>query len=268
MELDDALTALRRRLPGTPDALVVLGSGLGPLVAEVVDPVKVPFADVPGLPAAGVAGHGGAFVFGRVSGRPLLLQAGRFHLYEGHSPEVVSAPVRLAARLGVKSVLVTNAAGGIRRTVPPGSLVLVEDHLNLMFRSPLVGPVMEGEDRFPDMSAPYDPDLRASVAEEARRLKIPLHQGVYAGVLGPSYETPSEIRMLERMGAHVVGMSTVPEVLAARSGQLPVVALSLVTNWAAGLSPDPLNHQEVLEAGERASKTVRRLVRAVVPRLP
>ncbi len=265
---DRALDALRGRLPADPEAFFILGSGLGSLVEELSSTVRVPFEEVPGLPSAGVAGHRGEFVFGTLEGRPLLLQSGRYHLYEGHPPDIAAAPARIAAALGVRCLIVTNAAGGVRRTVPPGSLVLLEDHLNLMGRTPLAGSVLAGEERFPDMSRPYDPGLAQSFLSAAQRIGIALHRGTYAAVLGPNYETPAEIRMLERIGADLVGMSTVPEVLAARSRGLPVAAISTVTNWAAGVGSDPLDHAEVLEVGRRVSLGLRRLVRAVVPELP
>ncbi len=268
IDYERARQVLRSKLPDDPEALFVLGSGLGSLVEELSASIRVPFEEVPGFPPTGVAGHRGEFVFGTLEGRSLLLQSGRYHLYEGHSPMVAAAPARIAAALGVRSLIVTNAAGSVRRTTPPGSLVLLADHLNLMGRSPLAGPVLSGEERFPDMSAPYDRGLAGSFLDAARKLGIPLHRGTYAAVLGPNYETPAEIRMLERMGADLVGMSTVPEVLAARSRNLRVVAVSTVTNWAAGVGSDPLNHEEVLEVGKRAASGLRRLVRAVVPELP
>lgn len=267
--IDGAARILEERAGGAFDAMLVLGSGLGGLAGALDDAVELPFEDLPGFPRTAVAGHGGRFVAGALEGRRVLAQAGRYHLYEGHDPRVVAAPVRLAARVGVRSLLLTNAAGSLDpRRGAPGSLILLDDHLNLGWRSPLPGSVAPGEDRFPDMSEPYDRGLQSLFLEVARQEGIRLERGTYAWVTGPSYETPAEIAMLRRMGAHVVGMSTVPEVLAARALQLPVAAVSLVTNLAAGLSPEPLSHEEVLRAGREAADRVERLVRGMVARLP
>ena len=268
MDIHGLASALQERVPSPPEVFVVLGSGLSGLAGEVEDPVRVPFLELPGLPPTGVEGHDGAFILGRLAGRTVLLQSGRYHLYEGHPAEVVAAPTRVACLLGARSVLATNASGGIARHLGPGALLLLDDHLNLQVRSPLVGPVAEGEERFPDMSAPYDPELSSLFEGAARSLRLPVQRGVYGAVLGPSYETPAEIRMLRTMGADVVGMSTVPEVLAARARSVPVVAVSVVTNWASGITPDPLDHREVVRAGEEAAASLRSLVRKVAPRLP
>ena len=265
---DAALTFLRRRIPEPPELFVVLGSGLSGLAEGVSDPVVVPFQDVPGFPAAGVAGHAGHLVFGILEGRRVLLQAGRFHFYEGYAADVVVAPVRLAAALGAKGVILTNAAGGIGPDLEPGTLMLLEDHLNLMGRSPLAGPPQGGEARFPDLGAPYDRGYQASALSLAADLGIHVVRGVYAGVLGPSYETPAEIRYLERAGAHAVGMSTVPEAITAAALGLPVLAFSLITNRAAGLGPGSLNHQEVLDVGRDAGGRLETLLRAFVATVP
>ncbi len=263
-QLDTATDALRRRLPFEPEIMVVLGSGLGALAEAVEDPVSIPFGALPGFPAAGVQGHSGRWVAGHLEGRRVLIQAGRFHLYEGHPPAMVVAPVRMGARLGARSLLLTNAAGGIDRGFEPGTLMLIEDHLNWMGRNPLVGEAFPGEPRFPDMTAAYDPALRTLALEVADELGIPLAQGVYAGVLGPTYETPAEIRMLRTLGADAVGMSTVPEVIAANAAGLRVVAISLVTNHAAGVTGAPLSHDEVIAAGAAAAEPFGRLVRALI----
>jgi purine-nucleoside phosphorylase len=268
VDVEAAARALDRRFPGTPTVSIVLGSGLSGLVEGVEDPVEVPFQEVPGLPASGVAGHAGRFVHGRLEGRPVLLQAGRFHAYEGHPMEVVCAPVRIAAALGVGAMVFTNAAGGISRGLEPGTLLLLDDHLDLQLRGPLAGPVVPGEERFPDMSAPYDPGLQRRAVAAAAELGIHLPRGVYAAVLGPSYETPAEVAMLRTLGADVVGMSTVPEVIAARARGIPVLAISLVTNRAAGLSLSPLSHDEVLETGRVAGRRLERLLRRLVGELP
>lgn len=245
-----AAELLERRIgPDTPAVGLVLGSGLGGLIDELVNPVSVAFGELPGWPMPGVLGHHGAFVAGRLGERPILIQNGRYHLYEGFSPAAVVRPVRLMARLGIRTVVFTNAAGGIRRSLIPGDLMLIADHLNLTWRNGLVGPSEIGEVRFPDMSSPYDAGLRARALAIARQRGIVLAEGVYAGLAGPSYETPAEIRMLDRLGADAVGMSTVLEVITARALGLRCLAISTITNAAAGLGQGGLTHQEVLAVG-------------------
>lgn len=266
--LEAAAELLLDRLGRRPEIAAVLGSGLGALAEAVEDPVEVPFEDVAGLPPAGVAGHRGGWVGGELEGRTVLVQAGRFHLYEGHAAAVVVAPIRIAAAMGARTLLVTNSAGGVDPRLAPGSLMLIEDHLNLMGSNPLAGPLAPGEERFPDMTEAYDPELRRIALDTASELGLPLEQGVYAGVSGPSYETPAEIRMLAALGARAVGMSTVPEVIVARARGLRVLALSLITNPAAGIRPDPLSHREVLDAARRAAPRFERLVRGILRALP
>ena len=262
-----AAAYLEAKLPLAPRIGVVLGSGLDPLADELRDATSVPFAEVPGFPPVTVSGHAGSFVVGRLDGAEVLLQRGRYHLYEGHPPDVVAAPVRVAARLGVQSLVLTNAAGGVRPALEPGDLVLLEDHINLMARSPLVGLVQEGEARFPDMSTPYDAALRQLALDAAAELGIGLARGIYAGMLGPAYETAAEVRMLARLGADVVGMSTVPEVLAARARGLRCLAISVVTNKATGLGGGALSHEEVVAVGREASGRLARLLRLVISRI-
>ena len=268
LDVGAVAAALRGRLGSAPEVLLVLGSGLGHLVDAVADPVVVPFAELPGYPATSVVGHAGRYVGGRIAARSVLLQAGRFHLYEGHAPEVVAAPIRVAAALGVRIVVLTNAAGGVDPALEPGDLVLVEDHLNLMFRNPLVGAVREGEDRFPDMSEPYDRGLRDLARRAAEAAGVPLRGGVYAAMLGPSFETAAEVRMLGTIGADVVGMSTVPEVITARARGLRCLAFSVVTNKGTGLSDAPQSHEEVMEVGRRAGRALGRILEELLPLLP
>lgn len=260
----DAAEYLRERLARAPEVLVVLGSGLGGLADAVENGVSIPFEDIPGFPASGVAGHPGRYVAGSLEGRAVLVQAGRFHLYEGHAPELVAMPVRVAADLGVETVILSNASGGVNPRLVPGALMVIEDHLNLMGRNPLVGVPAPDEVRFPDMSAAYDRELRRHAEEVARNLGLSLESGVYAGVLGPSYETPAEVRMLARLGADAVGMSTVPEVIAARALGLRVAGVSCISNPAAGLSAVPLSHDDVLETTARVRDDFVRLVRCFV----
>jgi purine-nucleoside phosphorylase len=253
--------------PRRPAALLVLGSGLGRLAERLEDAARLPYRDIPGFPEPTVAGHAGELVLGRLAGRDVLVQSGRFHLYEGHDAAASALPVRMAAALGIGTLLLTNAAGGIRRTFRAGTLMLIADTLNLTFRSPLVGAVRPGETRFQDMSAPWDAALCGLAREVAAAAGVALEEGVYAGVLGPSYETPAEIRMLERLGADAVGMSTVVEVIAARAAGLRCLGISTITNLAAGISPTPLSHAEVMTAADAAGDELGRLLEGVVQRL-
>ena len=265
--MEEALGALRERVPERPDVLVVLGSGLSSLAEGVSGAVSIPFHDVPGFPRVGVAGHVGRLVSGQVEGTRVLFQAGRFHFYEGHAAGVVVAPVRLAAHLGARTVILTNAAGGIGPELSPGSILLLDDHIDLMGRSPLVGAVVDGEERFPDMNAPYDPELQKLALVLAREKGIPLFRGTYAAVLGPSYETPAEIRAMRMAGADAVGMSTVPEAITARALGMRVVAFSVITNQAAGLGPGFLHHDQVLEMGGVAGRRLQELILSLLARL-
>ncbi len=267
MEGDQAADFLRGRLKGFgPRVAIVLGTGLGGLAEKVERAVVVPYRDIPGFPETGVAGHRGELVLGALEGVRVLLQSGRFHLYEGHDPQTVVLPVRVFHALGIQTLIVTNAAGGLRPTFRPPALMLIADHVNLMSRSFLAGPVVPPEERFPDMSEPYDRELRRLAGEVALARGIALEEGVYLGLLGPSYETPAEIRMLQRFG-DAVGMSTVPEVVAARARGMRVLGFSTITNLAAGISPTALSHEEVLEAGRVVATDLERLVRGVLPRL-
>ncbi len=254
--------------PRKPRVAVVLGSGLGFLADQIEGAVRVPYAKIPGFPLPTVAGHAGELVAGTLEGVPIVAQSGRFHLYEGHDAWTAALPVRVFAALGVKTLVVTNAAGGIRRTFRPGTLMLIADHLNLMFRNPLAGPVEPGDERFPDMSDPYDTELRVLARRVASERKIALDEGVYCGLLGPSYETKAEIEMLKRFGADAVGMSTVPEVVAARARGMKVVGISTITNVAAGLGGgQALAHKEVLETAERVKHQLGDLIRGIVAKL-
>jgi purine-nucleoside phosphorylase len=262
-----AARILAAKLPFVPRVAVVLGSGLGHLVDELDHATSVAFEDLPGFPPSGVQGHAGRFVAGRLDDAEVLFQCGRYHMYEGYGAEVVGALTRVVAEAGAQVLVLTNAAGGVRPSLDPGDLVLIDDHLNLMARSPLVGAVPTGETRFPDMSAPYDPSLRQIALDAAGKLGIPLERGVYAGMLGPAYETASEVRMLGFLGADVVGMSTVPEALVGRARGLRCLALSVVTNKATGLAEGALSHDEVVAVGRAAGERLARLLRAIIPRI-
>jgi purine-nucleoside phosphorylase len=252
----------------TPRVAIVLGSGLGSVADAVQSAIRIPYSAIPGFPEPGAPGHKGELVGGTLEGVPVVVQSGRFHLYEGHAADVAALPTRVFAALGVTTLVVTNAAGGIRHTFRPPTLMLIADHINLMFSNPLVGPVAQGDERFPDMSDPYDPALRTLARDVAQAERIPLEEGVYAALLGPSFETPAEIRMLQRLGADAVGMSTVPEVIAARARGIRCLGFSSITNVAAGLSAQKLSHLDVLDAGKRVAGHLERLIRGVLRQLP
>jgi purine-nucleoside phosphorylase len=251
-----------------PHVGVVLGSGLGAFAQEVEGATEISYADLPGWPQSTAVGHAGKLIFGRVGGVPVAVLAGRFHLYEGYSPQQVVHGVRELRRMGVHSLIVTNAAGGIRADLAKGSLVLISDHINLQGANPLCGP---NEDalgpRFPDMTEAYLLAYRDIARAAGRELGVELAEGVYAGLLGPSYETPAEIRYLRAIGADLVGMSTVAEVIAANHMGIRCLGVSCVTNAAAGVTGEKLVHEEVLEAGRAVRAQLVSLLKAVIPRL-
>jgi purine-nucleoside phosphorylase len=263
--LDALEAAVRATTNLVPVAGIVLGSGLGGLADEVDEPVAIPFEDLPGWPAATAPGHAGRLLLGRLAGTPVVMLQGRFHMYEGNDPGLVVQPVLLFQRLGARLVVLTNAAGGIDPSYGPGTLMVIRDHLNLTGRTPLLGPNADSMGpRFPDLTNAWDPELREALHAAGRAEGVPLTEGVYAGLLGPQYETPSEVRYLRTLGADSVGMSTVLECIAARWSGLRVCGVSLVTNAGAGYSGEPLSHEEVLaagaEAGPRLAKVIRRFV--------
>ena len=263
-----AAEAVRARLDRrAPRVMLILGSGLGHFADVVQDAVSIPFDEIPGFPTTTVHGHGGRLVAGTVEGVPVIVQAGRFHLYEGHDAATTVFPVRLAHALGARTLFVSNASGGIRRTFRAGDLMLIRDHINLMWQNPLIGPVQPGEERFPDMSAPFDPELLALMRASALAVGVPVVEGVYCGLLGPTYETPAEVRMLELLGADAVGMSTVPEVLVARALGMRVAGISCVTNVAAGYSGEKVSHEDVLAVAARVEEAFSALVREWLRRL-
>ena len=259
---------LTERLEGrSPAVALILGSGLGALADSVEADVAVPYAEIPGFASTTVEGHAGRLVAGTLEGTRVVVLQGRYHAYEGHDPAELATPVRTAAALGAETLIVTCAAGGVTRRLGPGTLMCITDHINLMARNPLVGPARAGEPRFPDMTDAYDPALRERAGAAADELGIELAEGVYAAMLGPSSETPAEIRMLERLGADAVGMSTVPEVIAARALGLRVLGIALITNAAAGVVEGPLDHDEVIAAGAEAAGDFQRLIRGTLARL-
>ena len=265
---ESAAQVVLARTPLRPTIGLVLGSGLGGFADSLTDAARVPYADIPSFPQSTAIGHAGRMVLGKAGSVTVATMQGRVHLYEGYSAQEVAFPIRVFGRMGIRAVILTNAAGGINRSYSQGALVLIRDHLNLQGTNPLVGP---NDDRFgvrfPDMTQAYSRRYRELARAEAVKLGIPLHEGVYAGLLGPSYETPAEIESLRRIGADLVGMSTVAEVIAARHMGINVLAISCVTNMAAGILDQPLSHAEVLETGERVKSTFESLLRAVLPRV-
>jgi purine-nucleoside phosphorylase len=261
--LDETVRAVRAKVSGiAPRVGVVLGSGLGAFADGLADLIKVPYESLPHLPASKVAGHAGNLCFGRVDDVPVVCMQGRVHMYEGHPIWQVVHGVRTMARLGVGCVLITNAAGGLEAGWAAGDLMIISDHLNLMYQHPLMGPNDDSlGTRFPDMTNAYDATLRAQLLEVSKAESLPLREGVYAGLPGPSYETPAEIRMLRVLGAQAVGMSTVPEVIALRHMRMRVAALSCITNMAAGLGTGELNHKEVEETAKARRADLQRLLK-------
>lgn len=247
---------------------VVLGSGLGAFAEELTDRIEVPYAEIPAWPRSTAIGHPGRLVFGQLAGIDVVVLAGRAHLYEGYSPARVTYPMRVLHLLGVRSVVLTNAAGGINPAFQRGGLVAISDHINLQGVNPLAGANEEDfGPRFPDMSEAYSERFREIAKQTAAELGIQLAEGVYAAVLGPSYETPAEIRFLRTIGADLVGMSTVPEVIVANHMGMKVLAISCVTNMAAGILKQTINHDEVLETGREVRETFVRLLKGVIPKL-
>jgi len=265
----EAAAAIRERLGDfVPEIGIVLGSGLGGLANDIEGPTRIPFAEVPGFPAATIVGHAGAIVTGKLGGRNVIALAGRFHMYEGHSAQLAAFPVRVMHALGARIYFASNAAGGINPKFSAGDLMIIEDHLNLTGVNPLIGPAEQGDERFPDMSVSYDHELRELLRASAKKVGVNVREGVYAWLLGPSYETPSEVRMLGKLGADVVGMSTVPEVIVARALGMRVAGMSCIANAAAGVTSAPVMHADVLEVTARAARGFQELVREFVAALP
>jgi len=263
-DVQDAIRVIRTQTDRVPEVALVLGSGLGHLAEDAEDAVVFPTHALPGYPRATVAGHEGRLVFGRLEGREVVFVQGRVHLYEGHPVRAVAFPIRLVHALGARRLVVTNAAGGINPSFAPGTLMLITDHINFAFANPLVGPNEDGGPRFPDMSAPYDPDWIDRAEQIALQHGIATRRGVYLWTKGPSYETKAEIRLFARLGADAVGMSTVPEVIQARYLGMQVLGISTITNPAAGLGAEPLAHEDVLEVGQRVRGQLQRLVAAIL----
>src|SRR5579863_5440763 len=263
-----AAKVILRKTKLRPKIALVLGSGLGAFADEFANATTIPYAKIPYFPRSTAIGHAGQLVLGTVDAIPVVGMQGRVHLYEGYSAKQVTFPIRVFSRMGIQALIVTNAAGGINLSYSEGALVALRDHINLQGDNPLIGP---NDDRFgprfPDMTRAYDPDFRRFVAEEGKKLRLNLHEGVYLALAGPNYETPAEIHAFRTLGADLVGMSTVPEVLAARHSGIRVLGISCVTNMAAGITGAPLTAEEVFETGARVQKQFIALLTAVIPRI-
>jgi|SRR5215831_10267128 len=263
-----AVAQIHSRTNTTPAIAVILGSGLGAFADELSNATAVPYHEIPGFAQATVEGHAGKLVIGQAGNVPIAAMQGRFHFYEGYSLDEVTFPIRVMKLLGVKTLILTNAAGSLNTELTPGSLMVISDHINLMGANPLIGP---NEDRFgprfPDLTATYDPELQSLVIEEAKTMDIDVRRGVYAGLSGPSYETPAEIHMVRTLGADAVGMSTVPEAIVARHMKMRIIGISCITNLAAGVSDRPIDHSHVMEVGKRVRGEFTELLRRVIQRM-
>ena len=262
---EHATRIIRARINVDPRIALVLGSGLGGFADDFDEAVAIPYEEIPGFMRSTAQGHAGRLVVGKVDGVPVVAMQGRVHYYEGYSLEEVTFPIRVFNLLGIKTLILTNAAGGINVELQQGALMVISDHLNLMGDNPLRGPNDERfGPRFPDMSAVYSPELQAMVVDEAKAAGVEVRRGIYGALSGPSYETPAEIVLLRNLGADAVGMSTVPEAIVARHMGLEVLGISCITNMAAGVSDAPINHEEVMETGERVRATFTELLRRVI----
>ncbi|MFM9330363.1 purine-nucleoside phosphorylase [Paenibacillus mesotrionivorans] len=266
--IEEAASYIASRSSIRPEIGLILGSGLGVLADSLEEAVTVNYSDIPHFPVSTVEGHAGELLLGKIGGRPVLLMKGRFHMYEGYQGETVTFPIRVMKKLGITGLLVTNAAGGVNTSYDPGDLMLISDHLNMTGTNPLIGPNhKELGVRFPDMSEGYSKRLRTIAKEIAAAQGLKLQEGVYAGLLGPSYETPAEIRMLRVLGADAVGMSTVSEVVIARHSGIEVLGISCISNMAAGILDQPLSHEEVMETTDRVKQQFLKFVIQLIPQM-
>ncbi|MGO4888298.1 purine-nucleoside phosphorylase [Anaerobacillus sp. MEB173] len=263
--ISESVQYIKGKVSDSPDIGLILGSGLGILADEIENPVKIPYSDIPQFPVSTVEGHAGQFVFGTLQGKNVVAMQGRFHFYEGYSIQKVTFPVLVMKQLGVKTLVVTNAAGGVNESFEPGDLMIIEDHINNMGQNPLIGPNDSSLGvRFPDMSQAYSKRLQEKAKQVAALLQINLKQGVYVGNTGPTYETPAEVRMIRKLGGDAVGMSTVPEVIVATYVGIEVLGISCISNMAAGILDQPLTHDEVIETTEMVKEKFLALVKNVV----
>ncbi len=267
-QIERARQFIEEEIPYQPEIGLILGSGLGVLANAMEDVTVIHYSEIPHFPVSTVEGHAGELLVGTIEGRKAIMMKGRFHLYEGYDAQTVAFPIRVMKALGVQTLLVTNAAGGVNTSYQSGDLMLLSDHINLMYRNPLMGPNEHSFGvRFPDMSQAYSDRLRQIAHEAAQEQGLKLQEGVYVAMTGPSYETPAEIRMLRTLGADAVGMSTVPEVVAARHAGLEVIGISCITNMAAGILEQPLSHDEVMETAERVKGTFLNLVQRIIKKI-
>jgi purine-nucleoside phosphorylase len=267
-KIQSAAEFLKSKYSSQPRIGLILGSGLGVLADEIEEPVKIPYNEIPDFPVSTVEGHAGQLVFGQLNGIEVVAMQGRFHYYEGYTFDKVTFPVRVMHEMGVGTLIVTNAAGGVNESFSPGDLMLISDHINNMGSNPLIGPNdSRMGPRFPDMSAAYSKELRKLASGIAKNLNLNIQEGVYVGNTGPTYETPAEVRMLRTMGGDAVGMSTVPEVIVARHSGMEVLGISCISNMAAGILDQPLNHEEVIETTEKVKADFLRYVKAIVKEL-
>lgn len=264
-QIHKAVTFIQQKTTHQPKIGLILGSGLGVLAEEIESPVQIKYEQIPNFPESTVEGHEGQLVFGRLEGKDVVAMQGRFHYYEGYSMKQVTFPVRVMKALGVDTLIVTNAAGGINKQFTPGDLMIIEDHINFTGQNPLIGPNNEklGE-RFPDMSEPYDQKLIKHTEKCAKNLSMEIQKGVYIGVTGPTYETPAEIQMFQKMGADAVGMSTVPEVIVANHSKMKVLGISCISNMGSGILDEPLTHEDVIETTEKVKANFLRLIKKVI----
>lgn len=268
-KINEASVFLKENLKIQPQIAIILGSGLGPLGNEIENPQIFDYADIPHFPVSTIPGHAGKLIAGTLSGRPVLVMQGRFHYYEGHEMDTVTLPIRVFSQLGIHYLFVTNAAGGIKDDFNPGSIVLITDHLSMMCPSPLRGPNLDAfGPRFKDMTEVYSQRLGQIAKKAAQNLDIDLKEGIYAYFRGPQFETPAEIRAVRTLGADLAGMSTVPEAIVARHCGMETLGLSLVTNKAAGLSTSQLNHEEVMETANKATKNMVALAKEIIVHFP
>ncbi|WP_245835730.1 purine-nucleoside phosphorylase [Virgibacillus ndiopensis] len=268
-QIQEACSSIKEKLTTTPSIGLILGSGLGILADKIENPVTILYKDIPHFPESTVSGHKGQLVIGTLEGKQVIAMQGRFHFYEGYSMKQVTFPVRVMKELGIESIIVTNAAGGINKDFNPGDLMLITDHINNMGTNPLIGP--NDEDlgvRFPDMSQVYDTSYIKHAENCAHNLGITVQKGVYVGNTGPTYETPAEIRMLRTLGGDAVGMSTVPEVIVSGHAGLKVLGISCISNMAAGILDQPLTHDEVIETTEKVREDFLRFVKEIIRTLP
>ncbi|MDX8044839.1 purine-nucleoside phosphorylase [Gracilibacillus sp. S3-1-1] len=264
-QLKETTTYLQGKITTQPQIGLILGSGLGMLADEIENPTKIKYEEIPGFPVSTVEGHAGQLVIGTLQGVEVIAMQGRFHYYEGHGLDAVTFPVRVMKELGVDKLIVTNAAGGVDRTLEPGDLMLITDHINNTGQNPLIGAnVSEHGVRFPDMSTAYDRELQQVAKQAAEKLNLTLKEGVYVWNTGPSYETPAEIRMLDIIGGDAVGMSTVPEVTVARHAGIKCVGISCISNMAAGILDQPLTHDEVIETTEKVRESFLQFVKQLI----